>query len=260
MLVGFGSFPARAFILRRIEKWRGSVTTLPYGGGGDLNPWASFAQLALKFYGKVRKTRPAKAGRAPARAHTARHTHTQGERMAIYETLGVDKTASAEAVRNAYKDLALKHHPDRGGDATRWAEIQRAYDALSERRGEGAESGAERQFAERFNTRREGAGAREGGAVGGGDDVRASTQPISPICRTAPFPQIPGFDSSGSVFFSAGRRVSASQNRWQRSKRWENKKSRETMPIDRLTPRTLYPRTHYPDTLTTKGAEPETCP
>ena len=241
-------------------------------GGGGPKSLASFAQLALKFYGKVRKTRPAKAGRAPARAHTARHTHTQGERMAIYETLGVDKTASAEAVRNAYKDLALKHHPDRGGDATRWAEIQRAYHALSERRGEGAESGAERQFAERFNTRREGAGAREGGAVGGGDDVRASTQPISPICRTAPFPQIPGFNSSGSVFFQRGKKSlslaeqMATVQQVGKQKEPRDNAHRQTytaytiptdtlprhtdhkrcragdMPIDRLTPRTLYPR------------------
>ena len=172
------------------------------GGSKSL---ASFAQLALKFYGKVRKTSPHQQKRVEdQRAHTPQGTHTQGERMAIYETLGVDKTASAEAVRNAYKDLALKHHPDRGGDATRWGEIQRAYDALSEpaRQGEGSESGAERQFAERFNTRREGAGAREGGGGGDGGDVRASTHSFLPYVAQPLFPVSQGVIRA-VLFFSA---------------------------------------------------------
>jgi DnaJ-class molecular chaperone len=31
----------------------------------------------------------------------------------LYATLGVDKTASIKEISNAYRKLAMKHHPDR---------------------------------------------------------------------------------------------------------------------------------------------------
>jgi DnaJ family protein A protein 2 len=34
----------------------------------------------------------------------------------FYEILGVDKKASQEQIRQAYRKLAAKNHPDRGGD------------------------------------------------------------------------------------------------------------------------------------------------
>ncbi|HEX8298838.1 MAG TPA: DnaJ C-terminal domain-containing protein [Rubricoccaceae bacterium] len=51
-----------------------------------------------------------------------------------YTTLGVDASASAEAIKQAYRRLALAFHPDHNpGDAaaeTRFREIQTAYEAL----------------------------------------------------------------------------------------------------------------------------------
>lgn len=54
-----------------------------------------------------------------------------------YEVLGVDKTASPEAVKTAYRKLALKNHPDKAGAdnmeaAERFKEISIAYNLLSD--------------------------------------------------------------------------------------------------------------------------------
>jgi molecular chaperone DnaJ len=58
------------------------------------------------------------------------------EKRCYYEVLGVSKEAPPDEVRRAYKQLALKHHPDRhGGDASAEAafkEVNEAYQVLSD--------------------------------------------------------------------------------------------------------------------------------
>ena len=49
-----------------------------------------------------------------------------------YELLGVSKDSSKDEIKKAYKKLALKHHPDRGGDAEKFKEISEAYAVLSD--------------------------------------------------------------------------------------------------------------------------------
>jgi len=50
-----------------------------------------------------------------------------------YSILGLDRSATDEEVKKAYRKLALEHHPDRtGGDDTRFKEIAEAYDILSD--------------------------------------------------------------------------------------------------------------------------------
>jgi len=55
-----------------------------------------------------------------------------------YEVLGVPRTASAEDVKRAYRQLARKHHPDlqpaaeRSKAAERFKEINEAYEVLSD--------------------------------------------------------------------------------------------------------------------------------
>lgn len=49
-----------------------------------------------------------------------------------YQTLGVNRDATADDIKRAYRKLASKHHPDRGGDTKVFQEIQTAYDTLSD--------------------------------------------------------------------------------------------------------------------------------
>jgi DnaJ-class molecular chaperone len=49
-----------------------------------------------------------------------------------YEDLGVSKDAAADEIKKAYRKLASKHHPDKGGDAEVFKKIQTAYDVLSD--------------------------------------------------------------------------------------------------------------------------------
>ncbi len=48
-----------------------------------------------------------------------------------YSILGIERNASKEEIKRAYKKLALKYHPDRGGDEEKFKEIAEAYEILS---------------------------------------------------------------------------------------------------------------------------------
>lgn len=52
--------------------------------------------------------------------------------MNHYETLGIHKGASPEEIKKAYRKLASKSHPDKGGDTATFQRIQQAYDILSD--------------------------------------------------------------------------------------------------------------------------------
>lgn len=51
--------------------------------------------------------------------------------MDYYSTLGLQRGASEDEIKKAYRSLAMKHHPDRGGDEAKFKEISTAYDTLS---------------------------------------------------------------------------------------------------------------------------------
>jgi len=52
--------------------------------------------------------------------------------MDYYSTLGLKRGASDAEIKKAYRSMAMKHHPDRGGDQNKFKEISQAYEFLSD--------------------------------------------------------------------------------------------------------------------------------
>jgi len=84
-----------------------------------------------------------------------------------YEVLGVDKGATAQEIKKAYRKLAVKFHPDKNpGDSTaeaKFKELGEAYDALSD---DNKRAAYDRYGHQAF----EGGGGGAGGFGGGGVD------------------------------------------------------------------------------------------
>jgi len=77
----------------------------------------------------------------------------------LYETLGVDKGASPDAIKKAYRKMAVKMHPDKGGDPEKFKEIQKAYDVLGDDR--------KREIYDKYGEE----GLEDGGGGGDGADI-----------------------------------------------------------------------------------------
>lgn len=78
-----------------------------------------------------------------------------------YEVLGVDKGASADEIKKAFRRLAVQYHPDKeGGDEKKFQEINEAYEVLKDH--------DKRQRYDQFGHAGVGGGASGGNPFGGG--------------------------------------------------------------------------------------------
>lgn len=59
--------------------------------------------------------------------------------MNPYEILGLKSGADEETVKLAYRKLAMKHHPDRGGDEAQFKKIKQAYESITSAQGQGGQ-------------------------------------------------------------------------------------------------------------------------
>lgn len=66
------------------------------------------------------------------RASTPWEDHRESELLA-YEVLGLTASATWTEIRSAYRSLAARHHPDKGGDPHLFKALQKAYSLLESR-------------------------------------------------------------------------------------------------------------------------------
>jgi len=97
-----------------------------------------------------------------------------------YSILGVTEEATAEDIKKAYRERALKEHPDKGGDDARFHELAQAYAVLEDEKRRSAYDD-ELQKAREHDTLVEG-GRSSSGAVG--PDVRVKTAPTPGSTRS----------------------------------------------------------------------------
>jgi curved DNA-binding protein len=52
--------------------------------------------------------------------------------MDHYQTLGINRNATPDEIKKAYRKLASQHHPDKGGDTATFQRVEEAYRVLSD--------------------------------------------------------------------------------------------------------------------------------
>ena len=63
---------------------------------------------------------------------SSRSSKKEVDNKKFYDILEVSQKATQDEIRKAYRKLAVKHHPDKGGDQEKFKELSLAYETLSD--------------------------------------------------------------------------------------------------------------------------------
>jgi hypothetical protein len=82
-----------------------------------------------RAWGRVLLGRPPWGVRAEGATSSSAHSRSSGRSTttSIWETLGITARATADDLKRAFRQRALATHPDRGGDAEAFRQVQRAF-------------------------------------------------------------------------------------------------------------------------------------
>jgi DnaJ-class molecular chaperone len=126
-----------------------------------------------------------------------------------YNILGVNKGASSEEIKKAYRKLAAKHHPDRGGDTAQFQKIQEAYDTIGDDQKRAEYDNPQTQYAFNSNNMNDIFGAMFGGAAGpfgfNGQRMMRKNKSINITVQMTLRDILNGKDVVGSIRLPSGR-------------------------------------------------------
>lgn len=83
----------------------------------------------------------------------------EADTQQLYDVLGVSKEATEQEIKKAFRKLTLEHHPDKGGDETKFKEINAAYEVLSKKE--------KRELYDKYGLE----GVKSGGGMSGFEDI-----------------------------------------------------------------------------------------
>jgi len=147
----FGNFytdwkPVVRYRLRRISKTRlfkPSILDIPQGDDKNQDnftrAWKDLCGTSLfsdeREYAEWHLVRYENAAAAAETPNKSAYCSCCRDHPASYALLGLSISATQAEIKVAYKRMAMKHHPDRGGKVTEFHKVKAAYDALNGKRG-----------------------------------------------------------------------------------------------------------------------------
>ena len=89
--------------------------------------WARVLLGRAPWGGRAERAGSSAHGRSSGHSTTATTNAAKATTTSIWETLGITARATADDLKRAFRQRALATHPDRGGDAEAFRQVQSAF-------------------------------------------------------------------------------------------------------------------------------------